>query len=242
MELVFKSGNENVELGWASNNSCRLVEIILDEREPDDPGTGEMWELQYMPAGFIVEPVGIDRHEVGTVSDDLADGTFFVGPKHELERLEIPVGLASRAGLPPQHSKKVKIRRDGFKLMPAVAATDFFAQGQTFRGSAVIIDMRIPPDGKVSLSSIYVMLSRATTLDDIYLLHPLWIDGDEEAKKKFLESAKSKFKFDLDAIAAEKHLRERHESTVASYKDVPLHYVDYKSGPPYKCSLCQEPV
>eukprot|EP00951_Prasinocladus_malaysianus_P026147 scaffold231162_cov15-Prasinocladus_malaysianus.AAC.2 len=40
MELVFKKGNKNVDLGWASNNSCTLHSIVPDPREPPDDGTG----------------------------------------------------------------------------------------------------------------------------------------------------------------------------------------------------------
>ena len=237
MELVFKRGNDNVDLGWASNNSCLLEEIILDERELDDPGSGDAWELQYPPVGLVVRPMYIDPREIGKVSDDLEPGTFVVGRKHELEQLDIPTAMRAASGLPPQAPKTVKLRREGFKLVPGVAVTDYFSQGQTFRGHAVVLDLRIPPDGRVSLSGVYVMLSRATTLEDIYLLHPLWPAGDDAAKAAFIARAQQTLRFDDDIVSAETALRAKHDVTVDMYKDAELHYID-KSVDPERCAHC----
>ena len=241
MELVFKSGNDNVDLGWASNNSCRLVRIVLDDREEEDDMKGDHWELKYLPVGMIVEPVGIDADDVGEVSENLPKGTFFVGTNYETVEMEIPAAVRKRYDIPHQAPPMIKIRRTGFKLVPGVAVTDFFAQGQTFKGHPVVIDLRMPPNGKVSMSGFYVMLSRATTLDDVYLLHPLWPHGDDAAKDAFVALAQRQYRFDDDMKAEEVRLRRKHEATLDRYKHVKLHYVD-RSVSPHKCATCGEPV
>ena len=132
----------------------------------------------------------------------------------------------------------VKVLRTGFKLVPGVAVKDFFAQGQTFKGHLpVVIDLRMPPNGKVSMSGFYVMLSRATTLDDVYLLHPLWPHGDEAAKDAFVALAQTQYRFDDDMKAEKVRLRQKHEATLERYKHVKLHYVD-RSVSPHNCATC----
>ena len=244
MELVFKQGNDNVDLGWASNNSCTLVDFVLDDREPPDDGSGDAWELQYRPLGLIVRPVGIPPEEIGVVSEDLPEGTFLVETRFETNLFEIPASLLRNHGVPPQAPSKIKVRREGFKLIPAVAATDFFAQGQTFRGHPVVIDLRIPPKGAVSMSGFYVMLSRATTLDDVYLLHPLWPPGDETARSAYIQQAKIRFRFGPDVRAEETNLRRKHDVTIERIKaDISAgklpqpHYVD-SSVDPNRCATC----
>jgi hypothetical protein len=38
MQLTFRAGNDNLNLGWTTNGHCILRFLILDEREPDDTG------------------------------------------------------------------------------------------------------------------------------------------------------------------------------------------------------------
>ena len=45
MQLTFRAVNDNLDLGWTTNGNCILRSLILDEREPDDTGIGDIWQL-----------------------------------------------------------------------------------------------------------------------------------------------------------------------------------------------------
>ena len=239
MELIFKAGNNNVELGWASNNSCMLEGLIVDDREPEDTGEGDAWQLQYLPLGMVVRPLGMSSQDIGVVHTGFEAGTFIVTPQSEKKKFEIPEAVRLKCSLPPQAPSSFTFRRTGFRMLSGVATTDFFAQGQTIHGP-VVVDLRIPPTGSVQLESVYVMLSRATTLHNVYLLAPLWKPGNATAMAKFMADARRRFTFSDDVRAEEEALRDRHIRTLEAHADLVkhLHYVD-RSVDPHRCALCK---
>ena len=42
MQLTFRAGNDNLDLGWTKNRCCILRSLVLDEREPNDTGIGDV--------------------------------------------------------------------------------------------------------------------------------------------------------------------------------------------------------
>jgi hypothetical protein len=42
MQLTFRAGNDNLDIGWATNGCCILRSLVLDEIEPDDTGIGDV--------------------------------------------------------------------------------------------------------------------------------------------------------------------------------------------------------
>ncbi len=36
VQLTFRVGNDNLDLGWTTNGNCILQYLILNEREPDN--------------------------------------------------------------------------------------------------------------------------------------------------------------------------------------------------------------
>ena len=65
-------------------------------------------------------------------------------------------------------TKSVSVRRTQFPLTPAYALTAYKAQGKTL--NKVIIDLTKPPSGKLDFAYAYVALSRAKSLNDIFIL------------------------------------------------------------------------
>ncbi len=59
MQLTFRAGNDNLSLGWPRNGNCILRSLILDERELDDTGIGDVWKQNFKPIGLIVSPFNI---------------------------------------------------------------------------------------------------------------------------------------------------------------------------------------
>ncbi len=45
MQLTFRAGNDNLDLGWTTNGNFILQSLFLDEREPTDTGIGDAWLL-----------------------------------------------------------------------------------------------------------------------------------------------------------------------------------------------------
>ena len=81
---------------------------------------------------------------------------------------------------------KIQVRRTHFKVVPADSRIVYAAQGEGFE--AVVLDLARPPrmDAGVHWLAIYVMLSRATTLEGVLLLRMCERADLERAPPKFL--------------------------------------------------------
>jgi len=89
--------------------------------------------------------------------------------------------------LPSNIPKTLDIRRHGFRVMPSEAATSCFHQGSTVTyPNPVVIDLRILCKGNIEGASGYVLISRAQSWHQIYLLHELWPKNDDTAKLKYI--------------------------------------------------------
>lgn len=225
------AGTANVDLGWTTNNACRVLGLILDEREPPDDRTDpECWELQYLALGIVVEPLESFPEGTPPVNNYLRElfpdspHAYIVPPTSQSIKFNVPMRLRRNQS---DGEKKMPIHRTGFKLTPAIGATDFFSQGLSFRNMSIIIDLRIPP-GNANAAADLVILSRATTLDDIYLMHELWPRDDEKAREDFMAEIRRRYKLDEDIAAEDRRLRmkadECRQKFVASH---PVrHFVD----------------
>ena len=83
MQLTFRAGNDNLDLGWTTNGCCILRSLILDEREPDDTGIGDVWKLNLKPTGLIVSPLGINIYDYGSICEDIPNNHYFVTSTYE---------------------------------------------------------------------------------------------------------------------------------------------------------------
>ena len=66
-KLIFGDGNGNLDLGWTTHGCCILRSLILDEREQDDTGIGDVWQLNFKPMGLIVSPPGMNIYDYGPI-------------------------------------------------------------------------------------------------------------------------------------------------------------------------------
>ena len=175
LEYLFTK-NEHLHLGWTHNNSCIAKKLILNTNEPPDPGDGPYWRLQKPPLAVVVSIVG---HQPGRVCTDLDENCV---PVCSTEAF-----LSSSATKFPLPSDcKFKIKRRNIPLVPALAFTDYWAQGQSLRPPPItLLDLLYPPDGHYRLESLYVAITRFTTIEDVVLLRPLW--RNEQEKKRFLD-------------------------------------------------------
>ena len=233
MQLTFRSGNDNIDLGWTTNGNCIFKSLILDEREPDDTCLGDVWELKFKPIGLVVTPPDIHVFDYGPICHNLPDNCYVITPTYETGSLDLPKNL----NLPENVPKIYDIRRHGFRVMPSEAATSYFYQGATIPyPNPVVIDMRIPSKGDIEGASVYVSISRAQSMDQIYLLHELWPKGDDVSKAKYIAKATKSFSYDEDTIACKQRLDNLASKTAAKWGDNHLHYFTHAN--PNNCAKC----
>ena len=196
--------------GHAKNNTCIGQHIILDEREPPDPGSA-VWMLKYPPLGVIVKP---DIVHVGTsVLPDHPD-CIMVVPVPVVFSLKLP----SNSALHPKGSKlqSISIHRSGMPLDTADVFTDFWTQGMSFLTALFLLDLTPPPtgahDGKMHGASIRVPLSRYSRFSDIKLFRPLWTKPSQ--KDKVVERLWQALKPNKDIVAEVHRLEALEQSTL----------------------------
>jgi len=121
MQLTFRDGNDNLDLGWTTNGCYILRSMILDEREPDDTahtGIGDVWQLNFKPIGLIVSPHDINIYDYGPIWEGIPNNCCFVTSTYETGILDLPMYLQLLSNIP----KTLDIRRHGFRVMPSEAA------------------------------------------------------------------------------------------------------------------------
>ena len=171
MQLRFIVGNGNFDLGWTINGCCILRSLMLDEREPDDTGIGNVWQLNFKSFGLIVSPLDINIYDYGPICEDISNNCYFVTSTYETKILDLPMYLQLPSNIP----KTLDIRRNGSRLITSEAATSYFHQGSTITfPNPAVIHLRIPCKGNIEGASGYVSISRAQNWHQNYLLHELW--------------------------------------------------------------------
>lgn len=127
--------------------------------------------------------------------DDPTDGRMFHPPKYMLVKIKDgPAREVQLPGMPqgvvPLEPVEFTYREAGrrfnrqgkwvtlsqFPATLAYAITDYKAQASTYT-DPIVVDLKKPDRGGSSHASAYVQLSRATTLDNIFIMRPF--DGDD---------------------------------------------------------------
>ena len=68
MQLAIRAGNnENLDLGWTTNGNFILQSLIRDEREPNDTGIGDGWQLNFTSIGLTTSPLDINIYNNGPI-------------------------------------------------------------------------------------------------------------------------------------------------------------------------------
>eukprot|EP00951_Prasinocladus_malaysianus_P026148 scaffold231162_cov15-Prasinocladus_malaysianus.AAC.3 len=159
---------------------------------------------------------------------------FAVTPNTQTTKLEIPKRLVERAGLAPQAPSHLAMQRKGFKLVPGVAARP----SEDTRLSSTS-EYRPPALRRCqALTSCSAVPQPSTTST-----FSLRCGNPETSKPKpaLLKQARRKFRFQDDAKAELRSLRELAAATQERHKHVELHFVD-TSVDPCKCATCGAPV
>lgn len=151
---VMVTYNVETELDVANGARGTIVDIILDEDEPDYDHSRHEVKLRRVPAFVLVK---LDRTKAGKL-EGLDEGVL---PLEPMERhYEIT--------LPDRKKTRKTVHRRQLTLTAAYAFTDIRSQGQTLKN--VIVDIGRVPTGRLTPFNAYVALSRSAGRETIRLL------------------------------------------------------------------------
>ena len=179
--------NEYPLIGWVNNGTCIGERIILHPDEPIDDLHGDFWTLKYPPIAVIVR---IDGRDVGDMfGAPVPTGCVPVFPIRSKKPMSHDWGRTLRlyaAANDNTRATSVSFNRIGMPIDPAVTFTDFYAQGQSFKGAPHFLHLNISSGAPWNKANLLVPISRAATWSDVKLAHPLWNAGDTSQRNRVI--------------------------------------------------------
>ena len=147
---------QNVETDLDVTNGARgeIVDIILHS---DDPPVGDqpIIKLKCLLVYILVKLMRTRATKLNTLQEGV------IPVEATLKTFQISVFVASK------HQKHT-VHQQQFPLAAAYSFTGYRSQGQTIH--YVLVDIAQPPMGTLSLSNLYIALSRSSGWDTIWLL------------------------------------------------------------------------
>ena len=99
--------------------------------------------------------------------------------------------------------------RNGFPIGDGFAVTDYFAEGLSFGAAPWYAYLAKPDRGRLQRASVLVTLTRFRDWDAVWVWAPLWRPGDEEERKRVVNSFAAAAKPSADlTVAEERTLRD----------------------------------
>jgi len=147
--------------GLMNGCECVLEQIIFEKEEklPESPVAGAVYELEYIPSALLLRAVGaawmLPEELLPTLNDGVdRRGLFTIRPQPVHLQHELTGG-----------KKTISIKRLGYQIMPADTRIDYGAQGEGWH--AVVGDLARPPmvTARAHWVHMYVILSRARSLE-----------------------------------------------------------------------------
>ena len=206
-------------LGWVNNGECIGHSLILHPDEPADLLTGDFRVLRFPPKAVMVQIPGRDMG--ARFGDHLPRDCIPVVPKrtgkfkvdwgYNLKLYHDPSDLTSAKG--------VSIVRTGIPLETALTFTDYFAQGQSFRGEPHFLHLNIGERDSYRKANMLVSVSRVSRLSELRLLHPLFDPDIPATRSRFVARLESAFRPNKDYVADMKRLDELSKQTHQRHYD-----------------------
>ena len=148
---VMVTSNIETELDIANGARGKVVDIMLDKREPAHSEKDCRVKLQYPPVYVLVK---LNRTKARVLE--------------ELEAGVVPIAAMKRTLMILDGQTRKTVSRRQIPLTAAYAFTDYRSQGQTL--PAVIVDIATPPTGGLTPFNAYVQLSRSSGSSTIRIL------------------------------------------------------------------------
>lgn len=222
-------------IGWFNNGSCIGQELVLDPREPPDTLTGDFWSLKYRPKAIIVR---LPHRKLGKlcgpgITEDCV-------PVMETLSGGVKCKLPTFTKLYKEPRDKtmdmyVNFKRLSFPLDTALAFTDYFAQGVSFRGDPHFLHLNLPPRQTFKRANLLVPVSRPAKLSDVVLLQPLWKTGDVSERERVIKMISGALKFDPDYTAEMDRLQQKATETRDALYPTLMHNTTEATTPQHTC-------
>ena len=235
--------NENPELCWVNNYTSTGVRIILDKDEPDDDPNKTCWVLKKPPAYICVRPDNTTLGKVAKAAivpihclpvDQKKTSFQVCDLLMSIERIlyiyhftSLSKSMFCRAQIKFPEPKRlyndednvdcnytVRVSRRGVgSTTLGYVFSDYFAQGCTWGKAAFFLHL-LTSDSFYKAANLRVPITRATSIEGVKLLAPLWIEGDKGVSRAaFKELLKTALKPDQDYVAEMTRLRALDEAT-----------------------------
>ncbi|HEV7737986.1 MAG TPA: hypothetical protein VGO47_11520 [Chlamydiales bacterium] len=153
---VLVTNNLETDLDITNGAKGEIVDIVLHPDEPINDHSKPIVHLQYLPLYILVK---LDRTRASKLAG-LEEGVIPIEPVSSTMKII----MRTAAGKVVHRT----VKRRQFPMCAAYGFTDYRAQGQTV--PYILIDIKTPPTGGLSLYNLYVSLSRSSGRDTIRLL------------------------------------------------------------------------
>jgi hypothetical protein len=212
--------NECPLLGWVNNGTCTGERIILHADEPVDDLQGDFWTLKYPPQAIIVR---IDGRDTGDMfGDPVPSGCVPVFPIKSQDTMKHDWGRDLRLYASAHDNTKgssITYKRFGFPMDPVNTFTDYYAQGQSFKGAPHFLHLHVDKGSPWTKANLLVPISRAATWSDVKLAHPLWNAGDNDKRAAIIKSMSNALAPKPAYVAELARLEECHQNTYNVFYD-----------------------
>lgn len=204
-------------IGWFNNGSCIGEKLVLDEREPPDNMKGDFRVLKYQPKALIVRLP--NRKVAKLCGEGIPEDCVPITPNYS-KIIDFTLDCKMKLYADPNDptiGNAIKFKRFAFPVDTALAYTDYFAQGASFRGAPHFLHLGVGGKQGFKRGNLLVPISRPAVLSDVVILSPLWPPGDYNARTKVIDQFKSALKPDPDYQAEMDSLHCKHAATMAKY-------------------------
>ena len=209
--------SEYPAIGWFHNGACIGEALVLDEREPDDTMEGDFRVLRFPPKALMVR---LPHRKLGKLcGDGVPEGCVpIIAKPSKAVTTTLPFAVKLYANKNDATvGTAIKFKRFTFPVDTALAFTDYYAQGASFRGDPHFLHLNIAQTQGYRRANLLVPISRPAVLSDVVLLQPLWQPGDQAARHRIVRKIQTALKPDKDYKAEMERLHVNHHNTTAKH-------------------------
>lgn len=195
-----------MQVARVKNNFCTGEQLILHPAEPDDDLSLPYRTLRFPPLAILVRP---EHSNIKEQMSGIKPGCIPILPKSKTFSVTLP-------DAPTDGPQTYSVKRTSHPVGDGYAVTDYFVQGTSFKQERWLLHMN-PPSRGFSRATLLVMLTRYRSLDDIFLVCPLWPAVDMQAREAVITKFHEAVRVDSDLLAEMKRLVQVDAATRAKY-------------------------
>jgi hypothetical protein len=200
-------------VGFFKNGECTGRSIVIHDDEPEDDRRGQFRVLRKPPLIVIVE---IPRDLGKLCGNTFPPNCIPVVPMMFSKIIKMKSACTMLQG-DTTTGKVFTLGRMAHPLDCAIVFTDYFAQGQSFKGYPHFLHMGMK-QGSYKQGNLLVPFSRPATFSDIKLLQPLWDPINSGERASFVRQLRNAVTQKDEAIEERQRLEKVAQGTITTYK------------------------